>query len=439
MILDLSLKRIIAEADYYNSPINQLYHPTALFNIESKEIVYSWANLNLTKFIQILLKEWFYLVEKNGFLVIDYIPGKICDQQKLEEYMGFLWKGKYKIIYHNFIDESEFKRLDAEKIKEFIHKKVGNVKKNRYLRFICQKTTALKIPNDEITKWTFGIITNGKRDEWVRQIIASIRNQKIPQYEIIICGTFNKKLEKDIVYIPFNQKDDKGWITKKKNLIVEMAKFENICMLHDRIILKENWYAGMKKWGNCFENLGCKQLFEGWRVNDWIASHYFIRNKNNEKFSFESYVDYRDWYSSVWFLGQLNIFKKNLIVKNNLWWNENLFYGQREDFDFSYKLFQKGFIPRFNIFSEVETLTNKYVSPTFIRYSLTSFRPKMQFNNKNAYLKAITYLLLKILSFIGIKLSSGVLEKIRGKIYTFILMFTPSKYFHNREWRKVIE
>ncbi len=437
MILDLSLKRKIEEAQYYSSPINQLYHPTALFGVESKEIVYSWGNLNLTKFIPILLKEWFYLIKKDEFLVIDYIPNDICNSQKLEEYMEFLWKGKYKIIYHDFIDDYEFKNLNAEKIKNFIYKKERNVKKDKYLRFICQKIISLKIPNDEITKWTFGIITNGKRDHWVDKIIDSIKKQKIPSYEIIVCGNYEGK--NGIIHIPFNINDDKGWITRKKNLIVKRAKFENICMLHDRIVLGLNWYKGMKKWGNCFENLGCKQLYEGIRVNDWIASHYFIRNKNNEKFSFESYLDYKDWYPQVWFLGQLNIFKRSEIAKNNLWWNENLFYGQREDFDFSLKLYQKGFIPRLNIFSEVETLTNKYVNPTFISYSLTSLNPKMKLNNKNAYLKAATYLLLKILGLIGIRLSFSALENIRGKIYTFILMFTPIKYSHNREWKKVIK
>lgn len=403
MKLDLSSKKI-------NIEINQLYHSTGKFKTDFYGDVYSKDTLNKTKFVPILLKEWFYLVKKGGILVIDYIPNKICDKEKLKSMMDWLWKGNYKIVSHDYID-------------------------NQRLRFICKKIADTTFKNDDMSKWTFGIITNGKRVDWVEQIIKSIRQQKIPHYEIIICGTYKDKGEKDIIYIPFNLKDDKGWITKKKNLIVKSAKYENICMLHDRMILGEGWYKGMQKWGNCFENLGCIQVFDGQRVNDWITSHYFIKSKNGEKFSFESYVDYRDWYPNIWFMGQLNIFKKSNIVKNNLWWDEKLFYGEREDYDFSLRLYKKGFIPRFSNLAEVETLTDKYLNPTFIKYDPNSFMPNMELNNRNAFLKLSSYLILKLLNLLGIKLTSNTLENIRGKIYTFILMLHPLKYDRNREWR----
>lgn len=394
--------------------INQLYHPTGKFKRDFYEKVYSKYDLNKTKFFPVLLKEWFYLVKKEGFLVIDYQPNKICDKEKLEQIMKWLWDEKYRVIYHDYINKKD-------------------------LRFICKKTVNTKISGDDITKWTFGIITNGKRAEWIDKIIGSIRKQKIPFYEIIICGTYLGKIESDIRYIHFDKKDNRGWITKKKNLIVKKARYENVCMLHDRMVLGEDWYKGMKRWGNCFENLGCKQLFDGVRVNDWIASHFLISSKDGRKFSFESYVDYRDWYESIWFLGQLNIFKKSIITKNNLWWNEDLYYGQREDSDFSARLHRKGFIHRLNNFAVVETLTNKYVNPTYIKYDPNSLIPHMKLDNSNAFLKLTSYLFLKLLSILGISLSFSVLENIRGRIYTLILMFNPKKYFYNREWRKAIK
>lgn len=397
-----------------NLIINQLYHPTGKFKQDSFNEVHSKDEINRTKFIQILLKEWFYLLKRDGFLVIDYQSNKICNKEKLEQTMKWLWGGKYKIISHDYISKKR-------------------------LRFICKKTVSTKIAGDDITKWTFGIITNGKREQWINKIIESIRKQKIPHYEIIICGTYLGKIGLDIKYVHFNKRDNKGWITKKKNLIVKKAKFENICMLHDRIILDKDWYKGMKKWGNCFENLGCQQLFEVNRVNDWIASHYFVDNKHGEKFSFESYVDYKDWYPTIFFLGQLNIFKKSLIVKNNLWWDEDLYYGQREDFHFSNELHRKGFIHRLNNLAKVYTLTNKYVSPTFIKYNPLALNPQMELNNINAYLKAMTYFVLRIFDFAGINFSHKALEDVRGRIYTFILMFNPKKYSYNREWKKAIK
>lgn len=406
MRLDLSSEKVGLE-------INQLYHPTGKFGTDLFDEVYSKDDLNKTKFVPILIKEWFYLVKKDGKLVIDYQPNSICDKQKLEQTMWWLWKGSYEIVSHDFI-------------------------KNKRLRFICRKIIDTKFKGDSINKWTFGIITNGKRNDWVEQIIQSIRKQKIPLFEIIVCGAYFDRNEKDFYYIPFNQRDDKGWITKKKNLIVKNAQFENICMLHDRMVLDKGWYRGMKKWGNCFENLGCQQLFEDVRVNDWIASHYFINNKENKQFSFESYVDYRDWYSTIWFSGQLKIFKKSMIVKNNLWWDETLYYGE-EDTVFSFNLQQNGFIHRLNPFSQAKTLTHKYLNPTFIEYNAYSLYPSMRLNGINAYLKLISFVILKILNILHINLSYKTLENVRGKIYTLLLMLKPQRFLHNKEWRKVIK
>lgn len=406
MKLDLSSNKT-------NPEINQLYHPTGEFKTDFYEKVYSKDNLNKHKFVPILLKEWFYLVKKSGYLVIDYIPNKICNKEKLEDMMLWLWKGSYEIVSH--------KRI-----------------KNNRLRFICRKIIDTKVEGDSISKWTFGIITKGKRNDWVEQIIISIREQNIPNYEIIICGTYYDRGERDIKYIPFNQRDDKGWITKKKNLIVKAAKFENICMLHDRIVLDKDWYKGMKKWGNCFENLGCQQLYEGVRVNDWVASHYFINNKEGKKFAFESYVDYRDWYSTIWFMGQLNIFKKSILTKNKLWWDETLYYGE-EDPVFSANLHKAGFIHRFNNFSKVKTLTHKYLNPTLVKYDVYSQEPHIELNSNNSYLKLTVFVFFKMLNIFHITLSFETLKNTRGRIYTLFLMLNPQRFIFNQEWRKTIK
>jgi len=144
------------------SEINQLYHPTGTFGSDSKKIVYSKDTINATKFYPILLKEWFYLLEKDGFLVIDYKPNKILGFQKLEETMWWLWQGKYNIIFHGQAKESNFKGIPKSS--------------KGYSRFICQKLVTTKIMGDDINKWTFGIITKGERDDWLEEIIQSIKD-----------------------------------------------------------------------------------------------------------------------------------------------------------------------------------------------------------------------------------------------------------------------
>ena len=97
-----------------------------------------------------------------------------------------------------------------------IQKSIPKRTDKKYFRIICKKIESTKINGDSINKWTFGIVSNGLRKDWINLTIQSIRNQKIPQYEIIICGNYTGKKETDIKYIPFKERDDKGWITKKK-------------------------------------------------------------------------------------------------------------------------------------------------------------------------------------------------------------------------------
>jgi acyl-coenzyme A synthetase/AMP-(fatty) acid ligase len=46
----------------------------------------------------------------------------------------------------------------------------------------------------------------------------------------------------DIVHIPFDETQKPMWITKKKNLITQNSKYENLVFLHDYIILNNGWY-----------------------------------------------------------------------------------------------------------------------------------------------------------------------------------------------------
>ena len=61
-----------------------------------------------------------------------------------------------------------------------------------------------------------------------------------------------------------------GWITKKKNIITQHAKYENIVYMHDYVFLHEDWYKH-------FFNFG----------SDWDICMTPIINTNNRR--------YRDW------------------------------------------------------------------------------------------------------------------------------------------------
>lgn len=375
-ILDLSTKPHIKGAKHWYEEINQLYHPTGVFEQDSQEVVYSYGNLNTTKFVPVLLKEWFYLVKKDGYLVIDYVSNKTCDFQKLEKDMWWLWSNKYEIIFHGPIKSSEFRDLNGAKIINFAQNSPSQPIMPRgteegVFRFVCKKVASTKVLGDDVNKWTFGMITKGDRNEWIEEIIQAIHKQKIPNYEIIVCGTYFDRKEKNFTYIPFKERDDRGWITKKKNLIVKAAKYENLCIFHDRIVLGDDWFSGMKKYGNCFELLCNKQTLRGTtlRTGDWIT---YGRSTLNMPYSIAK-LNYTDWDEYIYVGGMLTILKRH--IARDCPWNETLYWGE-EDVELTFRQRDCGYLARFNPYSNVTALSWRFGDLPTKYYRSEGFLPK---------------------------------------------------------------
>ena len=84
-------------------------------------------------------------------------------------------------------------------------------------------------------QWTFGIITVYEDKQRLQEIIESIRNLNIPEYEILfVGGGDSSEIDgEDIRKIYFDESIKERWITKKKNILVKEAKYENIVLMHD--------------------------------------------------------------------------------------------------------------------------------------------------------------------------------------------------------------
>jgi len=127
--------------------------------------------------------------------------------------------------------------------------------------------------------FTFGIITNGN-DLNIQKIIHSIRAQSIPNYEIIIMGKSNID-DHDIINIPFDESIKEGWITKKKNIIAKIAKYDNIVLLHDYVVLSNGWYEGFLRFGTNWKICVNKILtVDGRRYRDHVIFKEFLPQVN---------------------------------------------------------------------------------------------------------------------------------------------------------------
>lgn len=335
----------------YNEDINNLYRPTSKYDLETFDLVnlQECFNKNNSKFLPIVLKEWFSLLKVKGSIKIFYNP-KLDDIMplELEKTLWWLFKRNYKILSHDYGTDSAALSL----IKEF--------------------STSKK--EEGIDCWTFGMVTNGVRLDFIKRSIESIRKLDVPKYEIIVCGFYPEKLDKDIKYIEFKERDDKGWITKKKNMIAQVSKYSNLCIFHDRIVFNKNWYEGMKKYGNNFEVLSCTQtLPNSARAGDWLTTG--ISNSNPGYMYKIEELDYKDWDRYAYISGQLVMIKKYVWEEEP--WNETLYWQEGEDIEYSLRLTDRRYIPRFNPFSSCTTLSWRF-----------GRLPKKQFSNNE---KSLTF------------------------------------------------
>ena len=366
--LDVSEKKVIENSSHFYAEPNNFYRLNNLKDYESFDFVYSKNLINKTKFFKVLLKEWSYFCKRNGHIIIEFEENAILDFKGLLSNIELLLGKNFKIV---------------EK-----HKR-----KNK-CRIILKKLEESLIKDDSIDKWTFGILSDGSKIDVLENQIQSIIALKIPNYEIIVCGPYEnpKKWSKIVENIPFDYKI--AWITKKKNLIAEKAKYENLVITHNRFNFDKNWFEGMKKYGNYFEVLMCKILSpSGRRAGDWLSRGIDIRER---WYDWAGLMEYYDWDSNLIINGSFYILKKSAWKKSP--WNEALVWGQKEDDVISYDFHKVGIVPRFNPNSTVHTFPERYGNWNW-KYTYNSQKlGRIPFSFKSAYFKKlINYLLRKYL------------------------------------------
>ena len=196
--------------------------------------------------------------------------------------------------------------------------------------------------------FTFGIITNGSNDDFLSRIIHDIKCLNIPNYEIIIVGG-NTEFE-GAKHIKFDESQRPMWITKKKNLITENSKYENIVYTHDYITFDEKWYDEFLKFGNNFDIcMNRINNLDGTRYRDWVL---WPGDPNWEKQNGYDNIQIRDLiddfiipYSCknlskfMYISGAYWVAKKDVMLEFPM--DENLLWGQSEDVDWSMRVRKK--------------------------------------------------------------------------------------------------
>jgi hypothetical protein len=248
------------------------------------------------------------------------------------------------IIAHNHPDSNPNVELDELYIR--------NNNLLNYDREIFIKRQQHNFINNE--KWSFGITTseivlnsdgslNENFNHKIFEIIKSIENMNIPKnkFEIILIGHNNlfRDIEKDNLRIIFFDETLKNkWITRKKNILFDTAKFENCVIIHDYISFDIDWYKGFLKFENNWNVAMCQLRTKGdirWR--DWVlgwdqSAPYLLEHKgiilhkNRLLYSDTDYIHTNMYISGSVIIGKTDYLRSNKLnedLTDGMWTFEN--------------------------------------------------------------------------------------------------------------------
>jgi len=177
--------------------------------------------------------------------------------------------------------------------------------------------------------FTFGIITSQGSQQFLKEIVDSIRIQAIPTYEIIIVGG-SVSIE-GCKRVSFDETVKSGWITKKKNIIFREAAYENIVVMHDYVCLCEGWYEGFLRHGDSFQLcINPIQTVDGRRFRDYVLFNQFLHPRFSNKTLLPYDCKVSPKVSRIMYVsGTYYVVKKELALKYPL--REELAHNQGED------------------------------------------------------------------------------------------------------------
>lgn len=190
--------------------------------------------------------------------------------------------------------------------------------------------------------FTFGIITTENQENRINIIIDSIEKQSIHNYEIIIIGNCNIVRDNTSI-ISFDETIKPSWITKKKNLITENAKYENVVYLHDYISLEDGWYNNFLSFGDKFDICMNRIINNnGNRFRDWVLWIFnidrFIPSVHQDRGCLLPYnIDKLTHLMYV--SGSYWVAKKEFMLQNKL--DERFSWGEGEDVEWSGRVLNK--------------------------------------------------------------------------------------------------
>ncbi|WP_143498500.1 glycosyltransferase [Pseudomonas sp. Irchel s3b5] len=211
-------------------------------------------------------------------------------------------------------------------------------------------------------RWTFGILTQGKKIHLVAKLCKTIRDYGGCEHQIIIVGPQNAAYDEyEPIYIEKQYSTVLSDICVKKNDMVNLAAHENLCILHDRYWLGDDFFIGFEKYGYDFDFLTIRQQHQSGKN---YPSYCAIDDKSHLIWGpiYECGNEHQTW-NRHYLNGGLIVAKKSLLQL--VPFNPLIFHNQAEDVELAKQLDSISIVPRINRYSSAITDVPDHLTDAF--------------------------------------------------------------------------
>ncbi|MCA9140377.1 MAG: hypothetical protein KDB00_26580, partial [Planctomycetales bacterium] len=280
------------------------------------------TNPNLNRFFHLTVAECFKYVKPGAEVEFVFHDNQHLTWFGLKAVINQVAAGRFEIVH-----QSQNPRVGTEK---------GFSKWS--LRYRCTGQDA-RWHSEPMNGLTIGVLTLGDRMEELNQLINTARTHCDVPYEIVLIAP--KSIEAfeghdDVRQIQFSERDDLGWITRKKNLICGGAKYSDIVVCHDRFEFTESFFEAFHTWGWSYGIAAVRlQLPDGKRALDWG-----VVQGDNFTWCKGGLLNYRDYSRFSYVPGGVTLIRKSFWEQFP--WCEDLYWNEHEDVELCRRIQRTG-------------------------------------------------------------------------------------------------
>lgn len=194
-----------------------------------------------------------------------------------------------------------------------------------------------------INNISFCISVRADDEILLRQCVAGILRQNVPDFEILGCG---KQYGSDPGYNYFRNDEwvERGEINKIRNYLCTNAKKQFIVLIDDNVELGAGWYQAINS-ADCLDIIGSRVTTEkNARVIDWA----YQMSLGSKTLPFP--LEYDEWTTKAYVWGGLMMIRRTVL--EHLKFDEKRREGEEDDVDFCLRASRMGY--RIGVFPEAE-------------------------------------------------------------------------------------